>query len=752
MKVQVLEEISKQEEKKLNNYIKRGQRFLSNLLDNNGLTKVDEDPDVLLLIGKKAIEQYIPKCNMKAEHGKARMLEDGKVIVPWMHPALGMMVFDVAFTMIRDAEDFKSQVNNVGKERKIDYEVVEEEEAVDRLFSQYGELGFDVESTSPTRGGTFQTGEASIVGASFSQDEGTGFYCSLEKEGEIDLGLAGMLESQLWTKIVAGGKFETKTLKRLGVTLYPFEDIQLAAALTGETSVSLKVMGRQILDEDPQKIQEVWSEEEGDGTPRQKMEAASWTTARDVYERNFKYGCTDSDNTLQLWQYFKTRLTELNLWELYEKVEKPLVPILVDMEEEGVDFNETLGRELLEELLEIIYSKDIKAKILVSAFLGEEYLRNTNSRHDKSRTLDALGWSGDDRTDTGLISTSADSLIRSRSFWPELIDNLIDIDKYTKLAGFVRKWLSLQRPVDGKIHGSINQSAGAISTGSGGETNSPATGRLSMSEPNLNQVPNHSDEVWGDKLRSCFYAPDGWLIMAADAEQEEPRTVAVVAKDKELQDAFNRGTDIYRRATCAIYPFTIDDDMSDAEWKIRYEHERFGGKTFFLAWYYGAGASTLVKNVDSTLTLSVAQKAVANLASAHPARDAYLHATEKELIDNEGWITDIFGRKRFISETFAKQGSYDFHSGLRKAANFKVQGPCSTILKQAMIRIDGEIRENNMRSRLLFPVHDEVVLKCPVDERYDLASIVQNAFRNPFVDLPISVHVGKDWGHMGGLR
>jgi DNA polymerase-1 len=343
-----------------------------------------------------------------------------------------------------------------------------------------------------------------------------------------------------------------------------------------------------------------------------------------------------------------------------------------------------------------------------------------------------------------------------KEWWPEFADPFFRITKFTKLLGFVEKWLELVSPETGRIHPSINQSSSSSDNESSDIRNAPATGRLSASGPNVNQVPHHSDERWGAKLRSVFVAEPGWVIMAADAEQEEPRVVSVVANDLELVEAFKNKTDIYRRATSALYPRTVNADP-DSKWKVEYEHERYNGKTFFLAWYYGAGAGTLIKNVDASLSIGAATAAVANLASAHPARQDYLLAVEKECIDNSGWVTDIFGRKRFIPEILTGKFRWEnrrrhnnpaFNDGLRKAANFKVQGPCATVLKRAIVKIDRTIKAEGLRGYLLFPVHDEVVGTCPIEEQYVMAEIVKEAFQNPIVPLPISVQVGQHWGDM----
>ena len=729
-------------------------------------------PQVVVGMGKNVIDHFAKGVKLQVDHGKRMMIEwkgMDLIFVPWYSPSVVFADWSILNTVVNDARRLEDEINfNIEKEKK--YELVEEDAGVGRLLSRYDDVGFDVESTSPTRGlpkkRVFQSNQAEIVGASFSAAAGEAFYLSLEEKGKINEGLAGVLESPLWNKIVAGGKFEYKTLQRLGVTLYPFEDIQLAAALVGEDSMSLKVMGRQLLGDSPETIRGVWGgervgewgEEWESLTPKARMENSSWEACREIYEREYSYGCTDADNTLQIWYKLKKRMDELGLWGLYEYVEKPLVPVLAKIEMAGVGFDLKQAKVIQDELNDLVWVTTMRAETALID-VGVSFVKIKSGKW-LSNLFDQMGAPEGERTDkSGQRKTDETALTALKYWWPEFIECYLDLQKYTKLLSFVDSWIALVVEETGRIHTSINQSSSGADNADG-VRNAPATGRLSSSGPNFNQVPHHSDEAWGAKLRSLIAADDGWVIMAADAEQEEPRVVAVVAYDLALQKAFRNNTDIYRQATCAIYPHTIED-IPDSEWKIKYEHERYGGKTFFLAWYYGAGPGTLINNVDSSLSLSVANEAVENLAKAHPARTEYLEDVEKEVLLHKGWATDIFGRKRFFPEILTGKYKYSkrikrtnpaYQDGLRKAANFKVQGPCATILKKAIVKVDSELTSKGMAGRILFPVHDELVMTCPREEVDVLKEIVIESFQSSFnIVLPISVQVGKNWGDMIGI-
>ncbi len=222
-------------------------------------------PQVVVAIGKTVIDTFAKGLSVKADHGKARQIqwnEHDLLLVPWYSPAVVFNQWGLLNTLVQDARRLDREINGNGETKEKSYELVDEETAAGKLLRFYGDVGFDVESTSPSRGKVFQSNEADICGGSFSFAEGTGFYTSLGEKGKVHPGLAGVLESHLWNKVVAGGKFEYKTLKRLGVTLYNFDDIQPAAALLNEDSVSLKILGRQILGDSPESIKGGWSDEE----------------------------------------------------------------------------------------------------------------------------------------------------------------------------------------------------------------------------------------------------------------------------------------------------------------------------------------------------------------------------------------------------------------------------------------------------------------------------------------------------------
>ena len=264
-------------------------------------------------------------------------------------------------------------------------------------------------------------------------------------------------------------------------------------------------------------------------------------------------------------------------------------------------------------------------------------------------------------------------------------------------------------------------------------------------------IPHHRATVdsvdWSIPIRACLIPTPGWKLLSVDLGQEEPRIVAVIANDKTLLQGFADGLDIYRPATEALYPYTADG-TADREWKSRWDaHERFVGKTFFLAWYYGAGAGRLLI-MDPNLTQVDISRGLALLNKAHPARTAYLDDVQKSL-DTSAYVSSLFGRKRWLYKAWSPIPELKGEA-LREGANCRIQSTAADILKIAMPTIHGSLSALGLRGHLVSTVHDEVVLECPPTEVHTIHTLVADTFRPLLsgLDLEVEAFVGDDWGHM----
>tara|TARA_Y100000310_G_scaffold342846_2_gene447853 strand:- start:2884 stop:3627 length:744 start_codon:yes stop_codon:yes gene_type:complete len=247
--------------------------------------------------------------------------------------------------------------------------------------------------------------------------------------------------------------------------------------------------------------------------------------------------------------------------------------------------------------------------------------------------------------------------------------------------------------------------------------------------------------------------------MSIDLSQEEPRIVAIAANDTTLLKAFALGQDIYRPATESLYSRVVGE-FDDNHFKTTFDYERFVGKTFFLAWYYGAGAHRLT-SLDKEITPALAKNALGTLALAHPARDAYLDYIRQELYD-KAVIESLFGRKRWLYQAWARRyirpgdrwpKGEQWESAVRIGANDRIQATAADILKMSMVEIDNELARRGMVARLVSTVYDEVVLELPLHEVDSAYSIVREIFRTklPGLDLEVEARVGETWGYMEAL-
>lgn len=572
------------------------------------------------------------------------------------------------------------------------------------------------------------TDEAEMVGYSVSFYEGHGIYVATK---EIGTGFAAILESALWTKIAHNYKFEYKILQKLNVNAVCFSDTMLAAYVLGEYRVGLKALVKQYLGVDPITYKEV--------TQGKDM---SELQPEDVAE----YAAADADHTMRLWPGFKQRMDDEEVYDVYQNIELPLVPVLAEMERAGM----CVDVETCDSVAHQIHSQILDYRLSVESLLKSLGIHdvNINSNDMMAQILEHYGVPLTKRTETTKRYIIDETALNSvRDWWPELINPLLNYRKFTKLSSYVQNFSTLRGP-DGRLHTSFNQAGHWEDKERDKDVKSaPATGRISSSAPNLQNIPHHRAMIgetdWGYKLRSCIVASPGCTLLSADLGQEEPRIVAVIAQDQTLLTGFSAGQDVYRPATNALYPFTCGE-FSDGEFKQRYDYERFVGKTFFLAWYYGAGAGRL-KSLDKNLTPDTIREGLALLSTAHPARQAFLNETW-DMLKADGYVTSLHGRRRRIPKAWSPR-KQEREEALREAANCRVQATAADILKKALVRIHNALQKQGLKSVLVSTVHDEVILDVLGEELDKVEGIVRRAFEGllPDVALPLEMFVGESW-------
>jgi len=442
------------------------------------------NPRIIVPMGDKAVNWFLPKSKISKVHGRPVQLGDdscapGAWVVPWYHPAAGFRSSRVLRSIAEDAKDFWTRLTQAEQSYETEYQLVDDLGAVQYLWQHKagGEIGFDVETTAWKVGKANRFGQ--VVGYSLSAKPLSAVYVADGPET-----MKPVLEDMYWTKYCHNAKFELKQLRKHGIEMRGYEDTMGLAYVLGYESMGLKSLASKLLSVPVRDFTTVVK-----GVDLVNPEALSKHLATE-----FEYGCSDADNTRRLWYILHAEAVREGVLKVYMDIEKPLIPILADMEEVGVG----LDIPRLEALRDRIGRLKALAKVKAEAELGVDL-----TREKLAVRLKELGAPIRKLTPAkGLMKTDADTLARIREWNPRLIDGVLNYYRYEKLLAFPVGLLQMV-DVDGRIRASINQ----FGRQQDDDTSAPATGRLSYSQPNLQQIPHTGDRFlawWGRRLRACF--------------------------------------------------------------------------------------------------------------------------------------------------------------------------------------------------------------------------------------------------------
>ena len=427
------------------------------------------------------------------------------------------------------------------------------------------------------------------------------------------------------------------------------------------------------------------------------------------------YCGADSATVLALRDFFAPTLAETGMTRVLDEIELPLVPVLVDMEWEGVRVDVPLFRHLSAELTTDLAAieKDI------ASIAGEDL--NINS----PRQLAAVLFEKEQlpvlkKTRTG-PSTDADVLEQLAAMGHVLPQRILDYRELQKLKStYVDTLPASVNPVTGRIHTSYNQ-AGA------------ATGRLSSNDPNLQNIPVRTPR--GAAIRRGFIPRDGWQFLIADYSQIELRLMAHLSQDPGFIEAFRRGGDIHRQTASLIFGVPVDE--VSAEMRAR-------AKTINFATIYGQGPFALSRQLG--ITQEEARDFIKSYFERFKGVRDFLDAQVK-LARDMGYVETLSGRRRYIPEIRDK--NFNIRSyGERTAQNSPLQGSAADLIKVAMINIHRALRDEQLQSRLLLQVHDELVLEVPPAELDRVGSMVREHMEGAAqldVPLVVAIGVGDNW-------
>ena len=409
------------------------------------------------------------------------------------------------------------------------------------------------------------------------------------------------------------------------------------------------------------------------------------------------------------------RLKELDMWELYQTVELPLCAVLAEMETEGF----LIDRKALAEFGEMLSGRIEQVQAGIYGLAGETF--NINSTQQLGRVLfEVLGLPPVKKTKTG-YSTNAEVLDKLRGQHP-IIETILEYRQLTKLKSTYADGLGKVIAPDGRIHTSFQNTV-------------TATGRLSSTEPNLQNIPVRTE--LGAQLRKMFVAPKGRVLVDADYSQIELRLLACMAQDQAMIDGFNHGEDVHTITASQVFGVPMEEVTPLM---------RRSAKAVNFGIVYGISAFSLSQDIG--VTVAQAKEYMEKYFQHYSGVRAYMdHVVEQARED--GYVTTLFGRRRWVPEL--KSSNFNTRSfGERVALNAPIQGTAADIIKLAMIRVRDRLRTEGLEGRLVLQVHDELIVECPEGEAQRVCALVKEEMESVAAQrLPVRLlaetAAGESW-------
>lgn len=428
--------------------------------------------------------------------------------------------------------------------------------------------------------------------------------------------------------------------------------------------------------------------------------------------------CAHAALAAALYRALAPKLEELDMHELYYGLELPLCPVLAEMERAGM----LVDRRALADFGILLDGRIQADEALIYELAGEEF--NINSTQQFGRILfDKLGLPPVKKTKTG-YSTNADVLEKLRDKHP-IVEAVLDYRQLAKLKSTYVDGLTKVIAADGRIHTSFQNTV-------------TATGRLSSTEPNLQNIPVRTE--LGAELRKMFVAPAVRVLVDADYSQIELRLLAHIAGDEHMIAAFRTGEDIH--TVTASQVFGVPPEQVTHEMRRRAKAVNFGI-------VYGISDFSLSQDIG--VTRAEAKAYMEKYFEKYSGVHAYMtQVVERAKAD--GYVSTLMGRRRWLPEL--KSSNFNLRSfGERVALNMPIQGTAADLIKKAMLRVDGRLRREGLEARLVLQVHDELIVECPEGEAEQVQRLLAEEMEHVAelaVPLTAEAHAGKSWAEAKG--
>ena len=612
-------------------------------------------------------------------------------------------------TAIEDVENYPTNFKTIA-DIPHSYHLVDNDEGIANLIqqlSQQKEIAFDTETTD------IDANLADIVGMSFSWEKGSAYYVTLPTEREKVIAILERFRPLfdntdiLW--IGQNIKYDMLMLKWYGFTLKgSIYDTMLAHyVIDPDGKRSMDLLSEKYLGYQPVSIETLIGKK---GKGQLSMRDAP-------VEQVKEYAAEDADVTLQLKHSFDPLLVEKEVGKVFNEVENPLVPVLLDMEFEGVnldfkflnDYSKDLEKDIKEAEGSIFKHAGVNFNIGSPKQLGEVLF--------EIMKIDA----GQKKTKTGQYATGEDILQKLRHKHA-IVEEILTYRELTKLKStYVDSLPGLINPRTGRLHTSYNQAVAV-------------TGRLSSNNPNLQNIPIRTAR--GREIRKAFIARDtDHVLVSADYSQIELRIVAAISGDENMVNAFKENKDIHTATAAKVYGVAETEVTSDM---------RRAAKAVNFGIIYGQSAFGLSENIGVSRT--EAKTIIDNYFLQYPSVKQYMDRSINFAKDH-GYVETVMGRKRWLKDIYSANFTVRGYAE-RNAINMPIQGTAADMIKLAMITIHRELAKHQLKSRMILQVHDELVFDVPLNELNDIQPIIKQCMESAMqlpCDVPLHVETGS--GH-----
>ncbi len=599
----------------------------------------------------------------------------------------------------------KSEYSNINTLEK-DYKIINNEHDINNvldLIYNTGQFCFDTETTS------VNPNEAELVGISFSVEPHKAFYLPVSPDKRTDQKKLGQLKEVMQNnkirKIGQNLKFDIRVLKTYNIHVEGelFDTMIAHYLLEPEQKHNLNDLSEKYLSYSPVRIEELIGE-------KGKLQG----NMRNIPVEKIKdYACEDADVTWQLYEILSRQLDIHNLSELSESLEMPLIYVLADMESTGValnvqslkDYSEVLLKEIIISEKNIFKMAGVEFNISSPKQLGDILFKTLKITADAKLTK-TKQFSTDEET----LSKLADK--------HEIISEVLNYRSLRKIQNtYVEALPKLISSKTGRLHTSYNQTV-------------TATGRLSSNNPNLQNIPVREER--GREIRKAFVHSGNENIMySADYSQIELRLMAHMSNDKNMIDAFMREEDIHTATASKIYNVPIHEVSREM---------RAQAKTANFGIIYGISSFGLAQRLN--LNRTNAKNLIEGYFQSYPGVKAYMDNCISKA-RNTGYVQTLKGRKRILNDILSRN-SIVRGVAERNAINTPIQGSAADIIKIAMINIFEEFKRNNLKSKMILQVHDELVFDVLKSEIKQVEEIVKNKMESAIsLKVPLIIDSGK---------